>query len=116
MSTYCAWQKQGEIRAQTATCSTASQLVTVQQCSFNLARAVIKHYQTRRHGERDLYTGISPMSQQASLAPEDLPGLPASGDGEDSYHPNLSTHAERTTNPVQGSRTLSKLSDAQKAS
>ena len=52
---------------------------------------------------------------QASVpASEDLP----SGDCEaDNYHPNVATHAERTTNPIiQPSRILSKLSDAQKAS
>ena len=52
--------------------------------------------------------------QQASPTLEDFP---ASGNGEDDYHPNLATHAERIANSdVQPSRKLSKLSDAQKAS
>lgn len=56
------------------------------------------------------------LHQQASPAPE---SFPASGnDGENVYRPNPATYAERTTNSksVQPSRTLSKLSDAQKAS
>jgi hypothetical protein len=55
--------------------------------------------------------------EQGSPTTETLPAEPASNDGEHSYHPNIATHAERnTTNSVQASRTLSKLSDAQKAS
>jgi hypothetical protein len=48
------------------------------------------------------------MSHQQSVAAEP---------DADSYHPNLATHAERTSSSVtQPSRKLSKLSDAQKAS
>lgn len=46
-----------------------------------------------------------------SASPEELPA------SDDNYHPSIATHAERTTNTaIQTSRTLSKLSDAQKAS
>ena len=55
--------------------------------------------------------------EQGSPTTENLPAEPASNNGEHNYHPNLATHADRyTTNSVQAPRTLSKLSDAQKAS
>jgi hypothetical protein len=57
------------------------------------------------------------LLHEGSPTTETLPAEPASNDGEHNYHPNLATHAERnTTNSVQAPRTLSKLSDSQKAS